>query len=55
MAQRILPPVLVLGLITVVGPFAIDMYLPALPSMGNLSDGLAFAPYTNTHTRARNH
>jgi hypothetical protein len=34
MAQRILPPVLVLGLITVVGPFAIDMYLPALPSMG---------------------
>ena len=33
MAQRILPPVLVLGLITVVGPFAIDMYLPALPSM----------------------
>jgi DHA1 family bicyclomycin/chloramphenicol resistance-like MFS transporter len=34
MARRILPPVLVLGLITVVGPFAIDMYLPALPSMG---------------------
>ena len=25
---------LVLGLITAVGPFAIDMYLPALPSMG---------------------
>ena len=34
MARRILPPVLVLGLITAVGPFAIDMYLPALPSMG---------------------
>ncbi|MBN9554632.1 MAG: MFS transporter, partial [Alphaproteobacteria bacterium] len=25
---------IVLGLITAVGPFAIDMYLPALPSMG---------------------
>jgi hypothetical protein len=34
MARRTLPPVLVLGLITAVGPFAIDMYLPALPSMG---------------------
>src|ERR1700738_861664 len=34
MARRILPPVLVLVLITAVGPFAIDMYLPALPSMG---------------------
>lgn len=32
-----MPPVrlaIVLGLITAVGPFAIDMYLPALPSMG---------------------
>jgi DHA1 family bicyclomycin/chloramphenicol resistance-like MFS transporter len=34
MARHTLPPVLVLGLITAVGPFAIDMYLPALPSMG---------------------
>jgi MFS transporter, DHA1 family, multidrug resistance protein len=34
MARRTLSPVLVLGLITAVGPFAIDMYLPALPSMG---------------------
>jgi DHA1 family bicyclomycin/chloramphenicol resistance-like MFS transporter len=34
MTRRVLPLVLVLGLITVVGPFAIDVYLPALPSMG---------------------
>ncbi len=34
MARRTLPLVLVLGLITAVGPFAIDMYAPALPSMG---------------------
>jgi multidrug resistance protein len=34
MARRTHPPVLVLDLITAVGPFAIDMYLPALPSMG---------------------
>ena len=25
---------LVLGLLTAIGPFAIDMYLPALPSIG---------------------
>jgi DHA1 family bicyclomycin/chloramphenicol resistance-like MFS transporter len=34
MTRCVLPLVLVLGLITVVGPFAIDVYLPALPSMG---------------------
>src|SRR6202011_965726 len=34
MTRRVLPLVLVLGLITAVGPFAIDVYLPALPSMG---------------------
>ena len=25
---------IVLGLLTAIGPFAIDMYLPALPSIG---------------------
>jgi DHA1 family bicyclomycin/chloramphenicol resistance-like MFS transporter len=34
MTRRVLPLVLVLGLITAVGPFAIDAYLPAMPSMG---------------------
>lgn len=32
--RRVLPLVVVLGLITAIGPFAIDVYLPALPSMG---------------------
>jgi DHA1 family bicyclomycin/chloramphenicol resistance-like MFS transporter len=32
--RRFLRMAIVLGLITAVGPFAIDMYLPALPSMG---------------------
>jgi DHA1 family bicyclomycin/chloramphenicol resistance-like MFS transporter len=31
---RFLQLAIVLGLITAVGPFAIDMYLPALPSIG---------------------
>jgi DHA1 family bicyclomycin/chloramphenicol resistance-like MFS transporter len=34
MNRRFLHMALVLGLITAVGPFAIDMYLPALPSIG---------------------
>ena len=34
MNRRFLRMAIVLGLITAVGPFAIDMYLPALPSMG---------------------
>jgi DHA1 family bicyclomycin/chloramphenicol resistance-like MFS transporter len=34
MTRRFLRLALVLGLITAVGPFAIDMYLPALPSIG---------------------
>jgi MFS transporter, DHA1 family, multidrug resistance protein len=34
MTRRFLQLALVLGLITAVGPFAIDMYLPALPSIG---------------------
>lgn len=34
MTRRFLGIAIVLGLITAVGPFAIDMYLPALPSMG---------------------
>jgi DHA1 family bicyclomycin/chloramphenicol resistance-like MFS transporter len=34
MTRRVLPLVLVLGLITAIGPFAIDAYLPAMPSMG---------------------
>jgi DHA1 family bicyclomycin/chloramphenicol resistance-like MFS transporter len=34
MNRRFLQLAIVLGLITAVGPFAIDMYLPALPSIG---------------------
>ncbi len=34
MTRRFLRMAIVLGLITAVGPFAVDMYLPALPSMG---------------------
>jgi DHA1 family bicyclomycin/chloramphenicol resistance-like MFS transporter len=34
MTPRFLRLAIVLGLITAVGPFAIDMYLPALPSIG---------------------
>ncbi|MAS12532.1 MAG: Bcr/CflA family drug resistance efflux transporter [Nitratireductor sp.] len=34
MTTRFLRIALVLGLLTAVGPFAIDMYLPALPSIG---------------------
>src|SRR5258708_4932177 len=34
MTRRFLQLAIVLGLITAVGPFAIDMYLPALPSIG---------------------
>lgn len=34
MNRRFLRLAIVLGLITAVGPFAIDMYLPALPSIG---------------------
>ncbi|MGI4811899.1 MAG: multidrug effflux MFS transporter [Janthinobacterium lividum] len=34
MTRRLLHTALVLGLITAVGPFAIDMYLPSMPSMG---------------------
>lgn len=34
MPQRIARLALLLGLITAVGPFAIDIYLPALPTLG---------------------
>jgi MFS transporter, DHA1 family, multidrug resistance protein len=34
MTRRFIRLAIVLGLITAVGPFAIDMYLPALPSIG---------------------
>ena len=34
MAPRFLRLALVLGLVSAIGPFAIDMYLPALPSIG---------------------
>ena len=34
MSQNTLRPALVLGLLSAVGPFAIDMYLPALPHIG---------------------
>lgn len=34
MNSSFLSVALVLGLLSAVGPFAIDMYLPALPSIG---------------------
>jgi DHA1 family bicyclomycin/chloramphenicol resistance-like MFS transporter len=34
MTDRILRPALILGLLSCIGPFAIDMYLPALPQIG---------------------
>ncbi|TIR46627.1 MAG: Bcr/CflA family drug resistance efflux transporter, partial [Mesorhizobium sp.] len=34
MSPQFLRIALVLGLLTAIGPFAIDMYLPALPSIG---------------------
>lgn len=34
MSSSMFRPVLVLGLLSAVGPFAIDMYLPALPAIG---------------------
>ena len=34
MTQSILRPALVLGLMSAIGPFAIDMYLPAMPAIG---------------------
>ncbi|MDX5351089.1 MAG: MFS transporter, partial [Paracoccaceae bacterium] len=34
MSDRILRPALVLGLLSCIGPFAIDMYLPAMPRIG---------------------
>lgn len=34
MSDRILRPALVLGLLSSIGPFAIDMYLPAMPDIG---------------------
>ena len=33
MSERLLRPALVLGLLSCIGPFAIDMYLPALPGI----------------------
>ncbi len=34
MAQSIARPALILGLLSCIGPFAIDMYLPAMPAIG---------------------
>lgn len=34
MSDRMLRPALVLGLLSSIGPFAIDMYLPAMPEIG---------------------
>jgi DHA1 family bicyclomycin/chloramphenicol resistance-like MFS transporter len=34
MSDRILRPALILGLLSCIGPFAIDMYLPAMPQIG---------------------
>ncbi len=35
MSDRLLRPALVLGLLSCIGPFAIDMYLPAMPNIGS--------------------
>jgi DHA1 family bicyclomycin/chloramphenicol resistance-like MFS transporter len=35
MSDRILRPALILGLLSCIGPFAIDMYLPAMPMIGD--------------------
>ena len=43
MTRRFLRLALVLGLITAVGPFAIDMYLPAMPTMGASLDASPMA------------
>ncbi|UUX94437.1 multidrug effflux MFS transporter [Aquabacterium sp. J223] len=44
MTASLLRPALVLGLLTAIGPFAIDMYLPALPTIGRqLGTGMAQA------------
>lgn len=34
MSDRLLRPALILGLLSCIGPFAIDMYLPAMPQIG---------------------
>ena len=34
MSDRLLRPALVLGLLSSLGPFAIDMYVPAMPIIG---------------------
>ena len=34
MTSKLLRTAIVLGLLSAIGPFAIDMYLPALPSIG---------------------
>ena len=34
MRQKLLKDAVILGLLSAIGPFAIDMYLPALPSIG---------------------
>ena len=34
MTQSLARPALVLGLLSCIGPFAIDMYLPAMPAIG---------------------
>ena len=34
MAQSLARPALILGLLSSIGPFAIDMYLPAMPVIG---------------------
>jgi DHA1 family bicyclomycin/chloramphenicol resistance-like MFS transporter len=42
MTARFLRTAVVLGLLSAIGPFAIDMYLPALPSIGaDLNAGTA--------------
>ena len=43
MKSSFLKTALVLGLLSAIGPFAIDMYLPALPSIGQSLDALVMS------------
>ena len=50
MPKRIARLALLLGLITAVGPFAIDIYLPALPTLG-ASFGATYRKQGDAYTR----
>ncbi len=49
MSERLLRPALVLGLLSCIGPFAIDMFLPAMPQIADaLGTGVAEMQWTIT-------